>query len=426
MTSVPAATAASGESTNAANRSALAQPLELPNGFVIPNRLVKAALSEGLGRKDFSPGTRIRNLYSRWAHCGVGLSITGNVMVDRTQTGEPGNVVVEDHRDLDDLVAWAETARAGGSKAWVQINHPGRQIPRTVGMHPVAPSAIALPGGAKLFAKPRELTAAEIQEIIGRFATAAAVVTEAGFDGVQIHGAHGYLISQFLSPLSNQRTDDWGGTPEKRHRFVLEIVRAIRAEVGVDVPVGIKLNSADFQKGGFSEDESLEVVHKLAEEGIDLLEVSGGTYTTSAMLGVDDSLKESTRKREAYFMAYAERVRADLPDLPLMLTGGFRTADGMVEALQSGAIDLVGLGRPLCVQPDFPAELLAGTADDSVVVPHRTGIRLLDNITEITHYSVQLWRMGNGKEPAPDRHPAFNVSQYLLHNGLESLRPQRA
>ncbi|UDY24021.1 NADH:flavin oxidoreductase/NADH oxidase family protein [Nocardioides sp. Kera G14] len=405
---------------------ALAEPFELPNGFVIPNRLVKAALSEGLGRKDFSPGSRIDNLYRRWADSGVGLSVTGNVMVDRHQTGEPGNVVVEDRRDLDDLERWAATAKAGGSKVWVQINHPGRQIPRTVGTHPVAPSAIALPGSAKLFATPRALSRGEVKDIIRRFATTAEIVVEAGFDGVQIHGAHGYLISQFLSPLSNRRTDDWGGTPEKRHRFVLEIVRAMRERVGAEVPVGIKLNSADFQKGGFSEDESIEVVHKLAEEGIDLLEISGGTYATSAMLGVDPSLKESTRKREAYFMAYAERVRATLPELPLMLTGGFRTADGMVDALESGAIDLVGLGRPLCVDPDFPAEVLAGRTDESVVVPHRTGLRLLDNLTEITYYSVQLWRMGNGKEPAPDRHPALNVGQYLLHNGLESLRPKRA
>ncbi|MBO0852840.1 MAG: NADH:flavin oxidoreductase/NADH oxidase family protein [Nocardia sp.] len=426
-------TSATAESTCAAtgtaavvDRGPLARPFTLPNGFVIGNRLAKAALSEGLGRKDYSPGSRIGNLYARWAGSGVGLSITGNVMVDRTQTGEPGNIVVEDRRDFDDLVAWADTAKAGGSKVWVQINHPGRQIPRTVGTDPVAPSAIALPGSAKLFATPRELTAAEVRDIIARFATTARVVTEAGFDGVQIHGAHGYLISQFLSPLSNQRTDEWVGTADKRHRFVLEIVRAIRAEVGTEVPVGIKLNSADFQKGGFSEDESVEVVHKLDDEGIDLLEVSGGTYTSSAMLGVDESLKESTRKREAYFLAYAERVRAARPELPLMLTGGFRTAEGMVEALESGAIDLVGLGRPLCVQSDFPARLLAGEVDDSVVVPHRTGIRLLDNLTELTYYSVQLWRMGNGKAPAPDRHPVLNVGEYLLHNGPESLRPARA
>lgn len=405
----------------------LTRPLHLPNGFAIPNRLAKAALSEGLGDRDGAPGARIRNLYRRWAASGVGLTITGNVMIDRrTGVGEPGNVVVEDERHVEALQEWARVTRSGGSRAFVQINHPGRQTPRTITPRPVAPSAIALPGSARLFATPRELTGAEIEDLIARYATAARIVTEAGFDGVQIHGAHGYLISQFLSPLSNQRTDAWGGTPEKRRRFVLEVFRAMRAEVGPDVPVTIKLNSADFQKGGFGEEESLEVVHALAEEGLDLLEISGGTYTSAAMLGVDESLKESTRRREAYFLAYAEKVRAARPELPLMLTGGFRTGEGMRAAIASGAVDLVGLGRPLAVQPDFPADLLAGRVDESVVSPRRSGIRLLDNLTELTYYSVQMWRMAAGKEPAPHRHAAINVGQYLLNNGFQSLRSPRA
>lgn len=408
-------------------RSILEQPLELPNGFVIPNRLAKAALSEGLGRRDFTAGTRIKRLYRRWADSGVGLSITGNVMIDRRNgIGEPGNIIVEDRTQLDDLVEWAEIAKAGGSKVWVQINHPGRQTPRTLTPHPVAPSPVPLSGAGGMFAKPRELTGEQIRDLIRRFATTAAVVTEAGFDGVQIHGAHGYLVSQFLSPLSNRRTDEWGGTPQNRRRFVVEVFRAIRAEVGSDVPIGIKLNSADFQKGGFGENESLEVVHALAEEGIDLLEVSGGTYASAAMLGVDDSLKESTRRREAYFLEYAEKVRAALPALPLMLTGGFRTVEGMVDAVESGAVDLVGLGRPLTVQPDFPAQLLAGRAEESIVNPRRSGIKLLDNLTELTYYSVQMWRMAAGKEPAPNRHAALNVTQYLRNFGFESLRSPRA
>ena len=407
--------------------SVLEQPFVLPSGFEVPNRLVKAALSEGLADRDGAPGARIQRLYRRWAGSGAGLTITGNVMIDRRHgLGEPGNVAVEDERHLDQLRAWAATTKSGGSRAWVQINHPGRQTPRTLTPHPVAPSAIALPGSARMFATPRELTGAEIEDLIRRYATTARIVTEAGFDGVQIHGAHGYLVSQFLSPLANQRTDAWGGTPEKRRRFVLEVFRAMRAEVGPDVPVAIKLNSADFQKGGFGEDESLEVVHALAEAGVDLLEVSGGTYTSSAMLGVDPSLKESTRRREAYFLAYAERVRAELPRLPLMLTGGFRTLDGMVDAVDSGAVDLVGLGRPLAVQPDFAADLLAGLTTESVVRPHRSGIKLLDNLTELTYYSVQMWRMGAGKEPAPDRHAAVNVAQYLVNNGWHSLRSPRA
>lgn len=407
-------------------RSVLAQPLTLPNGFVIPNRLAKAALSEGLSRRDLAPGTRIQTLYRRWAGSGVGLSITGNVMVDSQALGEPGNVVIEDDRHAADIAAWARVARSGGSRAWVQLNHPGRQAPRTLTPRPVAPSAIALGGTGGLFAQPRELTGAEIEDIIGRFATAAAVVVQAGFEGVQIHGAHGYLVSQFLSPLSNQRTDSWGGTPARRRRFAVELVRAIRAAVGPAVPVSVKLNSADFQKGGFGEEESLEVVHALAAKGIDLLEISGGTYTSAAMLGVDPVLKESTRRREAYFLAYAEKVRAALPGLPLMLTGGFRTAGGMADAVSSGAVDLVGLGRPLTLQPGIAADLLAGVAQESVVSPRRSGIRLLDSLTELTYYTVQMWRMADGKDPAPDRPAAVNVTRYLLSNGLQSLRSPRA
>jgi len=410
----------------AADRQPLAEAFVLPNGFTIPNRLVKSALSEGLGERDGSPGRRLRTLYGRWSGAGVGLNITGNVMIDRRALGEPGNVVVEDRRHLPELQEWVKAITAGGSRAWAQINHPGRQTPRTLTPRPVAPSAVPMPGAPPVFATPRELTSAEVHEIVRRYATTAAVLTEAGFDGVQIHGAHGYLVSQFLSPLSNQRTDEWGGTPEKRRRFVLEVFRAMREAVGAEVPVTIKLNSADFQKGGFSEEESLEVVHALADEGIDLLEISGGTYTSAAMLGVDETLKESTRRREAYFLAYAERVRAELPQLPLMLTGGFRTVGGMEDALASGAVDLIGLGRPLAVQPDFPAQLLAGVVDESVVVPRRSGIRLLDNLTELTYYSVQMWRMAKGKEPAPDRHAAINVTQYLLNNGFQSLRSPRA
>ena len=408
------------------NRALLSEPFALTNGFKIPNRLAKAALSEGLATRHGSPGARIQRLYQRWADNGMGLTITGNVMIDRRHgLGEPGNVVVEDDRDLADLQAWARIIKSGGSAAFAQINHPGRQSPRTLIAHPVAPSAVQIEGMVGAFAKPRELTDGEIRDLIQRWATAARILVEAGFDGVQIHGAHGYLISQFLSPLTNQRTDEWGGTPEKRMRFVLKVFRAIRAEVGPAVPVAIKLNSADFQKGGFTENESLAVVHALAAEGLDLLEVSGGTYTSAAMLGVDDSLRESTRKREAYFLKYAERVRAELPDLPLMLTGGFRTADGMADAVASGAIDIVGLGRPVTVSPDFPGELLGGRTDESIVNPRRSGIKLIDNLTELTYYTVQMWRMADGKEPAPRRHPAVNVTRYMIANGIGSIRSPR-
>lgn len=405
--------------------TSLQQPFALPHGPALPNRIAKAALSESLADRAHNPGDRIKTLYRRWSGNGSGLVITGNVMVDRRAIGEPGNVVVEDDRAFADLVEWAGIIKGDGAVAWAQINHPGRQAPRTLTPRPVAPSAVALPGSGGMFAEPRALTSAEIEDIVRRFATTAGILVQAGFDGVQIHGAHGYLVSQFLSPLANQRTDEWGGTPERRRRFVLEIARAIRAEIGPDKTMAIKLNSADFQRGGFSEDESVEVVHALAAEGIDLLEVSGGTYSSAAMLGVDPTLKESTRKREAYFLDYALRVREELPDLPLMLTGGFRSVEAMEDAVASGAIDVVGLGRPLTVEPDVPRLLLDGTTTESHVRPKRSGIRLIDSLTELTAYTVQMWRMADGREPAPRRHPAINVAQYMVRNGRDSIRVGR-
>ncbi len=217
---------------------------------------------------------------------------------------------------------------------------------------------------------------------------------------MQVHAAHGYLISQFLSPVTNRREDRWGGDAEGRRRFLVEVVRAVRAEIGEHRSLSVKLNSADFQRGGFGEDDSLEVARVLADEGVDLLEVSGGTYSSAAMLGVDPSLKESTRRREAYFVDFAERVRREVPDLPLMLTGGFRTLGAMSEAVASGAVDVVGLGRPLTVEPHAPAGLLDGSVTSSQVRPRRSGIRTLDNLTELVHYSVQMWRMADGRDPA--------------------------
>ncbi|WP_278255765.1 hypothetical protein [Nocardioides convexus] len=220
--------------------TSLQQPFALPHGPALPNRIAKAALSESLADRAHNPGDRIKTLYRRWSGNGSGLVITGNVMVDRRAIGEPGNVVVEDDRAFADLVEWAQIIKADGAIAWAQINHPGRQAPRTLTPRPVAPSAVALPGSGGMFAEPRALTPAEIEDIIRRFATTAGILVQAGFDGVQIHGAHGYLVSQFLSPLANQRTDDWGGTPEKRRRFVLEIARAIRAEIGPDKTMAIE------------------------------------------------------------------------------------------------------------------------------------------------------------------------------------------
>ena len=210
----------------------------------------------------------LARLYGAWADGGMGVCVTGNVMIDRGALGEPGNVVIEDAQHLAALKAWARAAIRNGTQCWVQLNHPGRQAPRGLNRETVAPSAVPFRQDMQaFFATPRALTRAEVRGLINRFGKAARIVKKAGFTGVQIHGAHGYLVSQFLSPHSNQRTDDWGGTPEKRRRFVLAVYQAMRKAVGPDFPIGIKLNSADFQRGGFTEEESLDTIRALAAAG---------------------------------------------------------------------------------------------------------------------------------------------------------------
>lgn len=387
----------------------LAAPLPLPCGAVLKNRIAKSAMSEDLADPGNVPGDRLVRLYARWGAGGAGLLISGNIMIDRTALGEPGNVVIEDDRGLQGLRRMATAAKSGGAAIWAQINHPGRQTPRFLSKHPVAPSAVplALPGA--LFAPPRALDAAEIPALIARYATAAEVCKRAGFDGVQIHGAHGYLVSQFLSPLSNLRTDEWGGDPERRRRFLIEIVRAMRAAVGPAFPIGVKLNSADFQRGGFDEAESMDVVAALEAEGVDLLEISGGTYEKPATSGTIAATRASSVAREAFFLEYARKVRAQTR-MPLLLTGGFRSRAGMESALTEGAdgrgaVDMIGLARPLAQEPELARGLLDGTLTESRVRPRRTGLTQLDSLLEITWYSYQIHRIGNGQEPAPKVSP---------------------
>jgi 2,4-dienoyl-CoA reductase-like NADH-dependent reductase (Old Yellow Enzyme family) len=411
--------------------TSLHDPLTLPCGQVLPNRIMKAALSEGLGDKKNSPDERLERLYTSWSEGGYGLIITGNVMVDRTQLGEPGNVVIEDERDLDALSRWAKTTKDAGVPIWVQLNHPGRQSnPLALGHTPVAPSPVALnfPGATT----PRELTSAEIEDIIERFAASAVVCETAGFDGVQIHGAHGYLVAQFLSPLSNQRDDEWGGDPARRMRFVLEVVRRIRARVSPGFAVGIKLNSADFQRGGFTEDESRSVVAALAHEGIDLIEVSGGSYEQPAMMG---KAADSTRAREAYFLEYARTVRGLAGDVPLAVTGGFRSRTAMHEAVHAGECDVIGLGRPTATTTDAADVVLAGRAETLPSHSLRAGMRAvlgrfvdiksLDGILELSWHTDQLHRLGAGLKPDLNRGRIATMLALTRRNGTVSLGRKR-
>ena len=403
--------------------SLLAQSFTLPNGSIIPNRIAKSAMSERLGTLDNRPTPELAHLYARWAEGGLGLSITGNVMVDRRALGEPNNVAVENEQDVDALRAWAAAGTRGGTQLWMQINHPGKQTPKGLNRETVSPSAVAFRADlARFFDTPRELRPDEIEDIIARYGRTAAIAQKAGFSGVQIHGAHGYLVSQFLSPHHNRRSDDWGGTPEKRRRFVLAVLAEMRRLVGSTFPIGIKLNSADFQRGGFSEEESLDTIRALAEAGIDLVEISGGTYEAPAMTGV----RESTRAREAYFIEFAEKVRA-ASRVPLMVTGGFRSLDGMGQAIESGALDFVGLARTLALEPDLPRRLLAGEEPRYPVKPITTGIGFIDRaaLMEVSWYTRQLRRIGRGHAPKPNESALGALACLMVESGWSTFRTQR-
>ena len=336
----------------------LSTPLSLPNGAVIPNRIAKAAMEENMADAGQVPGPSIRALYSAWAKGGAGLIITGNVMIDgRAMTG-PGGIVLERATPRAPFAAWARDARAHGAQAWMQINHPGRQVFAAMKGEAWAPSAVALDLGkhSGLFAAPRAMTEAEIAEVVTRFADTARAAEEAGFTGVQIHAAHGYLISQFLSPLANRRTDAWGGSLANRARLLLDVVRAVRAVVSPGFCVAVKLNSADFQRGGFSEDDARQVLLWLNELPVDLVELSGGSYEAPAMQG--RGADGRTLAREAYFLEFAKSLAA-VARMPVMTTGGIRRHEVAQKVLASG-VAMVGIATALATRPELPAAWFAG------------------------------------------------------------------
>ncbi len=398
----------------------LKSSLTLPSGQTLKNRIAKAAMTEGLADSENRPTERLATLYRRWGAGGAGLLLSGNIMVDRRYLERPGNVAF-DGPQSDDQIArirvWTGAARESGADIWAQLSHAGRQTPKYVSREPVAPSSVAIDLPGEQFAPPRALAADEIVDIVNRFATAARTAKLGGFTGVQVHGAHGYLVSEFLNPRVNLRDDEWGGSLENRARLLLRIVDAVRAQVGSGFTVSVKLNSSDFQKGGFAPGEAIQVARWLEAAGVDLIEVSGGSYEQPAMMDMDglelryeEQKRESTRAREAYFLDYAEEMRASVKT-PLMVTGGFRTREGMEAALASGACDVIGVARPLCVDPDMPRRLLSGDIDRAPsyekalqIGPGVLGpaskfdvIRALNGFAAMSFFYENIFRLADGK-----------------------------
>ncbi|MFB2538552.1 MULTISPECIES: NADH:flavin oxidoreductase/NADH oxidase family protein [unclassified Acinetobacter] len=393
------------------------------NGTVAKNRFFKSAMEEQLGQRNRISGELIK-LYDTWAKGGTGVLLTGNVMVSKQGKGSPKDVVLEPS-DLAMAKAWAIAGTQNDTLLIMQINHAGKQSPKSVNKEPVSPSAVPLKGMDSFMNPPRALTEPEILQIIQDFATTAELAEQAGFSGVQIHGAHGYLISQFLSPHHNRREDQWGGSLENRMRFLVEIFQAIKAKVSKQFLVGLKLNSADFQKGGFDENDSVQVIAKMSELGIDFIEVSGGNYESPAMM----QAKDSTKKREAFFLDYAKKVRA-VSDVPLIVTGGFRSESAMKDALDSGELDFIGIARPLAIMPDLPNQIAQGKYQTLQTPPIKTGVQRVDkmfgSVLEMEWYMMQMGLMGRGKKPNAKLTAWQVLAQVLIANGKAGLSTGRA
>ena len=400
-------------------------PITLPNGTTIKNRFFKSAMSEGMGTRDFQPKKNIATLYKRWAEGGTGLIITGNIMVDPKGTAEPGNIVFDKNSNMEILKNWANQGQQHGAKVMVQLNHPGKQAPKTVSKQTVAPSAVPLGNGLnKLFSTPRALTTSEVEELVQKFVTSAKVAKEAGFSGVQIHAAHGYLISQFLSPHDNRRTDKYGGSLENRMRFLKEIYLGMREELGKDFTIGIKINSTDFKEDGLTEEDSLKTIIELANLGLDFVEISGGTYERPAMMGAT-----SKSTNQVFFAEYSKKLKQKI-EIPVVVTGGIRSINAMNTLLNDNTTDFIGIARPLTIDPNIPNKIKQGTYTIVETTRVTTGVKKLDKIfgslLGIVYYQVLMQNIAKGKEPKATKNAWPSLIQAVYHQGLAVLFPQRA
>ena len=388
-----------------ADPSALAQPLHFEFANVsAPNRFLKAAMTERLctwSVKDLPargiPTKQLINVYRRWGEGGAGLILTGNILLEYDYLEAPGNPIIPLDAPFEGerFEAFKELATAAGKHGSLivgQVNHPGRQVDERMQPHPVSASDVKLEGDfyGMTFAKPRAATKDDIKRFIDEWTHAAEFLYEAGYNGIQVHAAHGYLLAQFLSKTTNKRTDEYGGSLANRSRIILEIAKSIRQKLPTGFVIGTKLNSVEFQEDGFSPDDCRDLCSILQDEGqFDFVELSGGTYQDLKF----EHFKDSTRKREAFFLDFAEQITPALTKTKSYVTGGFRTVEGMVNALKT--VDGVGLGRPVCQEFRLCKDILDGKC---------TGA--MDQALDMNDFGItnliagaQIRQVGNDNEP---------------------------
>ncbi|KAF4625926.1 hypothetical protein G7Y89_g12236 [Cudoniella acicularis] len=397
--------------------SLLGKPLEFEfSGRTAKNRFLKAAMTERISSwdpKDFKargiPSKSLINVYKRWGEGGFGQILTGNIMIEYDQLEAMGNLIIPREAEFsgprfEAFKELAEAAIAHGSLIVGQVSHPGRQVDIRIQQNPISASDVQLEGevmGMK-FAKPTAATQEEIDRIINGFAHAAEYLEKAGYDGIQLHGAHGYLLAQFLSPSTNKRTDKYGGPLENRLRLILEIADALRKRVSKEFIVGIKINSVEFQDKGFSPEDAKGLCQALEKARFDYIELSGGTYESLAFV----HKRESTKKRESFFIEFAEEIVKPLTKTKTYVTGGLKTVGAMVKALDT--VDGVGLARPACQEPHLPRDILEGKVTGSI------HLKLDDNNFGLTNVAAgtQIRQIGKDQEPI-DLSDQSNVDGFM-------------
>ncbi|KAK4561718.1 hypothetical protein LTR86_004397 [Recurvomyces mirabilis] len=410
----------------AVNTSPLSQPITFPfSGLTAPNRFLKAPMTERLCRWNTDsesisargyPTEEYTHLYRRWGEGGIGIIVAGNLMLRYDAVEAFGNPILQDDHD-NRTAAFrkvSEVAKEHGSLFIAQLSHPGRQGGAALNPNPVSASDVQLKiewAGNK-FNKPRALTVPEIHEVVGQWGETAYLCHKAGFDGVQVHCAHGYLLAQFLSLTTNKRTDEYGGKLENRSRIIFEIITEIKRRVpDPKFMICVKINSVEFQPGGQTPDDCKNLCLKLEEAEVDFVDLSGGTFEGRAF----EHKKESTKKREAYFVEFAEMIRPLLKKTKVYVTGGFRTASGMVAAIETGACDGVGIGRPLAAEPYLCKEILEGRVhgaiENSVPLPLNT-----------QSSGSQLHQIGRGEEEVSDWSEEREVRRWVEANEKETER----
>ncbi|KAJ9112703.1 hypothetical protein QFC22_006205 [Naganishia vaughanmartiniae] len=380
----------------------LGEPIKFPNGMSAPNRFLKSAMTERLCTYDDNdldargkPTPEYVKAYEEWGKGQIGVVVLGNIPVHREGLEAKKNAIIDKTSSWDAVEAFKPViaaTKAHGSLCIGQLTHGGRQVSEDVTKHPVSSSDVqAPPMGGMTFAKPRPLTLEEIDDLVDRWAYAAEVLFKAGADGAQLHGAHGYLLSQFLSSRVNKRTDDYGGPLENKSRIVFRIIDEIKKRVDTSKFIlSMKLNSSDFAEGGFTDDESKILCQQLEAAGLDLIELSGGTYESMAF----EHKRDSTKKREAYFIEFAQQIRPTLKKTVLCVTGGFRSAHAMAEAVSSGATQMVGLARPLTAEPYLCRDILSGKSQGAK--PNKGAHQLTTGLS-----IIQIGAMSTG-QPIPD------------------------